>query len=68
VRRYLGEADFAAAREAALLQAANSVQALLPEGAEIIGTRTDYAFDGTDIIAKVYIETQENIAVESPIR
>lgn len=68
VYRYFDEQDFEAAREAAFLQAENSAQALLPQGAPIIDTRTDYIFDGTNIIAKVYIETQENIAVESPIR
>lgn len=67
-RRYLDEADFAGAREAALLQAVSRINALLPQGAEIVDTRTDYSFEGTDIVAKVYVQTQENIAVESPIR
>lgn len=68
VRIYRDEQDFAAAREAAFLQAANEANAQLPPGAKIIDTRTDYSFDGTNIVVKVYIETQENIAVESPIR
>jgi similar to stage IV sporulation protein len=68
VQRYPGEADFAGAKEAAFLQAAAQANAYLPQDAEIIDTRTDYSFDGANIIVKVYIETQENIAVESPIR
>lgn len=68
VRGYTGTEDFSQARESAFLQAMNGVTAQLPQDAQIVDTRTDYSFDGANIVAKVYIETQENIAVESPIR
>jgi len=68
VRKTMDETDFSQAREAAFLQAQNEASAQLPQGAQIVDTRTVYGFDGTNIVAKVTIETQENIAVESPIR
>lgn len=62
------EADFEKAKQEALLQAVNQANALVPQGAGILDSRTDYGFTDGAIVARIYIETLENIAVEQPIQ
>lgn len=59
--------DFEKARETALLQAVGMTDALVPKDVKVVGSRTDYSYEDGNIIAKVYIETLENIAVEKKI-
>jgi similar to stage IV sporulation protein len=66
VHKASAESDFTEAMQSALQQALNRTGEIVPQGAQILESRTDYSFIDGDIIAKVYIETQENIAVETP--
>jgi similar to stage IV sporulation protein len=65
--RVAEESNFDAARQEALLQAVDGAGSALPQGVEILDSRTVYDFVDGNIIAKVYIETLENIAVEAPV-
>lgn len=59
---------FEDAKQAAFLDAVNEARALVPEGAEVLDSRTLYSYEDGSIVAKVYIETLQNIAVEQRIQ
>lgn len=65
--RAIEEKDFDAAMAKALRQALDGALAVVPDGSRILGSRTDYDYSDGYIIVRVFIETLENIAVETPL-
>lgn len=55
---------FEDAKRAAFLEAVGEARASMPESAEILDSRTLYSYEGGCVVAKVYIETLQNIAAE----
>ncbi len=61
------EKSFQAALDKSLQQALNSALAAVPQGAQVLGSRTDYVYENGSILVRVFIETLVNIAVETPV-
>ncbi len=61
------EKNFQTALDGALQQALESALAAVPQGAQMLGSRTDYVYEDGSILVRVFIEILVNIAAETPV-